>query len=97
MCTKRMIDTPTPVYNKFTIYNNSCVNFLKNGTNRKNARTHTPTHTFSLWYDILTHIIYIYIWYAYYIAFSKFTLLQAGCYFFSARTLQLLLRHTETF
>ena len=43
-------------------FNNSCVNFLKNGTNRKNARTHTHTHTFSLWYDILTHIIYIYIY-----------------------------------
>ena len=76
MCTKRMIDTLTPVYNKFTIYN-SCVNFLKNGTNREKRPYHTHTPSLS---GTLTHII---IWYFIYnLAFSKFALLQAGCYFF---------------
>ncbi len=72
-----MIDTLTPVYNKFTIYN-SCVNFLKNGTNREKRPYHT--HTPSLSCIILSHTLLYGILFI--IAFSKFTLLQAGCYFF---------------
>jgi len=49
-----MIDTLTPVYNKFTIYN-SCVNFLKNGTNREKRPYHTHTPSLS---GTLIHIIY---------------------------------------
>ena len=76
-----MIDTLTPVYNKFTIYN-SCVNFLKNGTNREKRPYHT--HTPSLSCIILSHTLLYGILFI--IAFSKFTLLQAGCYFFCAHT-----------
>ena len=75
-----MIDTPTPsvIFNKFTIYNYSfeLVIFKKMVRTAKNDRT-THTHLLSL---VLSHTLLYGILFI--IAFSKFTLLQAGCYFF---------------